>query len=235
MTAPVQQEQVALDRLITALAYAQSAQAAIDALTAFPDIAPGAVRLLFTIPQVRALLRVAPAAGAHEAVQATYRTNLTRRASYLAQAAHRITSGLARGPEAGLDAVDRERRYLAQHLQADAARTVAADQVAAQVRTLVRESRKTGSTWNGLLGWHAVMDARTSAECRRANGRNFDPAKLPRIGFPGSVHPHCRCRAVPPYDTHLRVENVKPDQADLTAAIRGRQAATGWQVRQLVP
>jgi len=44
-----------------------------------------------------------------------------------------------------------------------------------------------------LLGWHSVNDRRTSPECRAANRHNFRADDMPLIGFPGAVHPHCRC------------------------------------------
>lgn len=222
MTEPVEQERTDLERLITALAYAQSAQVAMDALEALAGVAKGAVRLLFTIPQLRGILRLAPTTGAHAAVQAIYRTNLIRRATYLAQAARRVTTALPRGQNAVLAALEAERRYLEQHLRADAQRTVAAQQVAAQARTLARQAKKGGSTWNGLVGWYAVMDERTSLDCRKANRRNFDPTRVPPIGYPGSVHPACRCRPGPPFATDKRVERVRPD---VSHSVLGRRKA----------
>jgi hypothetical protein len=44
-----------------------------------------------------------------------------------------------------------------------------------------------------LLGWNTVIDERTSAECRAADGKNYYATAMPDIGFPGSVHPACRC------------------------------------------
>jgi hypothetical protein len=50
----------------------------------------------------------------------------------------------------------------------------------------------------GLLSWHAVMDNRTTLECREANGKNFPADQMPVIGWPGAVHPYCRCSAGKP-------------------------------------
>ena len=50
-----------------------------------------------------------------------------------------------------------------------------------------------------LVGWKAVMDSRTSAECAAANGKNFPADRPPVIGWPGAVHPHCRCVPTKPY------------------------------------
>jgi uncharacterized protein with gpF-like domain len=49
-----------------------------------------------------------------------------------------------------------------------------------------------------LLGWNTVIDSHTSPECLAANGHNFRADHMPKIGYPGAVHPHCRCYAGPP-------------------------------------
>ena len=50
-----------------------------------------------------------------------------------------------------------------------------------------------------VLGWHTVIDARTSPECLRAAGHNFNADQMPAIGYPGMVHPNCRCFPGRPY------------------------------------
>lgn len=52
--------------------------------------------------------------------------------------------------------------------------------------------------WGDLLSWRAVLDGRTTAECRAAHGKNFRITSPPMIGLPGLVHPLCRCVAGPP-------------------------------------
>ena len=54
-------------------------------------------------------------------------------------------------------------------------------------------------TYGLLLGWHTVIDKRTSAECYWANGQNFHADQMPAIGYPGAVHPHCRCYPGAPF------------------------------------
>lgn len=44
-----------------------------------------------------------------------------------------------------------------------------------------------------LLGWRAVIDDRTTVDCREAHNKNFRASRPPRRGFPGAVHPRCRC------------------------------------------
>ncbi len=50
-----------------------------------------------------------------------------------------------------------------------------------------------------LLGWQSVLDDKTTPDCRWASGRNFRADRRPPLGWPGTVHPKCRCRAVPPF------------------------------------
>lgn len=229
MTAP-DADEPSVQQLISALAYAQSAQVVMDALVALPDMSAEGVRLLFLIPQVRALVRVHPHAGAHVITHRMHQHNLIRRAAYLAAAGYRMSTAARLGPSAQARAMAVERQWLQQHLAADAGRVVAADQVAATARQLAkRAQREPGFTWNGLLGWYATMDDRTSAECKKANGRNFDPVRIPPIGLPGTVHPHCRCRPGPPFPvgTDKRVEKVSP-------AREARRTESAWRVT-LVP
>jgi SPP1 gp7 family putative phage head morphogenesis protein len=61
------------------------------------------------------------------------------------------------------------------------------------------------------LGWYATMDDRTSHECAQANGKNFLIAKPPAIGWPGMVHPTCRCKAGPPHNTSKTVYGIRGD------------------------
>lgn len=82
-----------------------------------------------------------------------------------------------------------ERRYFKAHQDAQARRRVVSEQVDAAA-----------NRYGPLLGWRAQMDERTTGECRNANGRNFRADHRPAIGYPGTVHPHCRCEITAPYD-----------------------------------
>lgn len=104
------------------------------------------------------------------------------RAAYLLAAARRVQALIDAGMSRQ-DAVAAERRFAVAHRSAQANRrraAVAVDQQAARHGV--------------VLGWYARMDARTSAECAAANGKNFTATRPPLIGYPGAVHPHCRCR-----------------------------------------
>jgi Phage Mu protein F like protein len=117
------------------------------------------------------------------------RVNLMRRAQFTVSAAQRLSQDISRGistlqPIAtALNAgLQRERRFYGQHLMAIWNRQKAGSQ-----------ADSAAMTHGDLLGWHTVIDGRTSAECRQADGRNFYVGEMPKIGYPGMVHPHCRC------------------------------------------
>lgn len=119
----------------------------------------------------------------------TARENLLRRAQFALAAGRRVTRDLAAARSHGqplssalTTSVLRERRYFGQHLDAMWNRAKAAAQV-----------DSAAMSYGNLLGWNTVNDARTSAECRAADGKNFEATARPLIGWPGAVHPHCRC------------------------------------------
>lgn len=128
------------------------------------------------IPHVHppSLIPAGPASG-HVA-----RTEAVFQAAYLSEATKRLTLNANAG---------RERRYLAQHLDAARGRREAA-------ATVDRVAEQFGP----LLGWYAIRDTRTTSECRRAHGSNFAAARPPRIGYPGTLHGGaCRCVPGPPH------------------------------------
>jgi SPP1 gp7 family putative phage head morphogenesis protein len=59
-----------------------------------------------------------------------------------------------------------------------------------------------------IVGWYAHYDSKTSPACRLANGNNFDAMQGTVIGYPGSVHPHCRCFAGPPHPNGRWVDDI---------------------------
>lgn len=129
-----------------------------------------------------------PAAQAISIAQANFR------AAYLIAAAVRMQNNVNAGMQLR-DAVAAEARFYQLHLAAQANRRRAADAV----------DKEAGGDPDRLLIWRAKMDSRTSPECRAANGLTFTAATVPMIGYPGSVHPHCRCKAKKaPLGTHAR-------------------------------
>ncbi len=123
------------------------------------------------------------------------RLNTARRAQFVIASSVRVMDAMlaarARGEDveaAGMAQAERERRYYQMHLDAMWQRAKAA----AAVDMAALE-------YGQLLGWRAVLDSHTSPECATANGRNFYAARPPDIGYPGTVHPACRCRPVQPW------------------------------------
>lgn len=138
------------------------------------------------------------------------RLNQLRRAQFAVQAARRLmadevlASAHGQDPDAALRAgYTRENRYYGLHLQAIWNREKAAAQVDDAARS------------HGLLlGWYTVLDSHTSPECRAANRHNFRADAMPLIGYPGAVHPHCRCYPGAPY----RFASMLPSAAGARAA-----------------
>jgi hypothetical protein len=109
-------------------------------------------------------------------------------ALYLMRAAQRMQATVDSGASVS-NAMGTEARFYGMHILAQENRRRAASLVDL---TVAQEG-------SDLLGWKAVMDSRTSAECADANGKNFRASDPPLIGYPGAVHPRCRCRPVGPF------------------------------------
>lgn len=129
------------------------------------------------------------------ATMAMERANLQRRAMFVLSAAKRIGSDIVAARSQGRSVADslaaslkRERRFYAQHLLATWQRSQAGAQ-----------TDSAAMTYGLLLGWHTVKDTRTSADCLAADGKNFYADHMPLVGYPGAVHPHCRCQAGAPF------------------------------------
>lgn len=128
------------------------------------------------------------------------KTEALFRAAYVLAASRRVRAALKAGRSARAAMVP-EQRYFEQHLQAMQKRKDAAT-----------TTDRLAGRYGAKLGWHATLDSSTSPECRQANGRNFNVGERPAIGYPGSVHPSCRCKPGRPFSTALTVYDVKPDR-----------------------
>jgi hypothetical protein len=117
------------------------------------------------------------------------------RAAFLLNSSRRIEDAWRRGV-APADQAKREIHYWALHHKAAANRLAMARgvDVAAQ-------------SFGQVLGWYATLDDRTSTECRRAHGHNFRADQRPLIGWPGTVHPSCRCRPGVPFVNSVPVDS----------------------------
>lgn len=121
------------------------------------------------------------------AVKATVSTEHYFRATYTLEAARRIDASIKSGTPAA-SALQEERRFFLLHRQAADRRMEMARKV-----DIARER------FGDELGWYAKKDSRTTPECKAAHGKNFSALVMPRIGYPGTVHPRCRCLAGPPH------------------------------------
>jgi hypothetical protein len=151
-----------------------------------PGAMAGSLQVVFSFPPERTGV-------SGPATIATSRQNLIRRAQFVVASARRLTTAIIDGRSRGLSIpavlareIPAEHRYFGQHLQAIWNRATAAAQV-----------DSAALSYGDMLGWNTIHDSKTSAECRAADGKNFYATAMPLIGWPGAVHPHCRCYAGP--------------------------------------
>jgi hypothetical protein len=125
------------------------------------------------------------------AVEIAKRANLRYRAAFVIRALRRI----AAAPDKKL-ALKRELEFWQAHKKACERRL-----------TMARRTAWAQGRYGELLGWYSKMDARTTAECRAADHRNFHATQPPVIGYPGSVHMFCRCVPGPPFEGAKMVDD----------------------------
>jgi hypothetical protein len=136
----------------------------------------------------------------------TSRVNLARRAQYVIAAAKRVM-GAARDARAKGEPVSaairaqlaKERRWYEQHQAAMWNRATAAG-----------KTDMAALEHGNFLGWNTVIDERTSADCRAADGWNYYASSMPDISFPGSVHEHCRCFPSAPHPRGRLLPGSRP-------------------------
>jgi hypothetical protein len=153
-----------------------------------PDVVKAVAALFTSFPPPRL-------EGAGPATKHVIDLNWTRRAQFLLLSARRIDAAMARARSRGESVLgarraqlDAEARFYKQHLFAAQQRVAAAASIDGA-----------GSIWGPVLGWRAVMDSAVTPDCRAADGRNFWADTPPDIGWPGTVHPRCRCHPVRPF------------------------------------
>lgn len=143
----------------------------------------------------------------------TSRMNAARRAQYVIAASKRVLGAAREARAKGLpvrDAVraqlERERRFYELHQAAMWNRARAAGQ-----------TDMAAAEYGDLLGWNTVIDDHTSLECKVANGKNYRASRMPKIGFPGAVHPfvdafrghRIRVRQCSRFRYNARVQQIK--------------------------
>lgn len=93
----------------------------------------------------------------------------------------------------------REQHYLRLHNEAKQARRDAGD-----------AADRMAEIHGDILSWRAVRDGRTTPDCAAADGKNFSVSEPPLMGFPGGVHPYCRCTAGPPIEGAQTIPGERP-------------------------
>jgi len=180
-------DEQAVKFIAAALLIGASAQATAKTLAPMLAVPASALSPVLLLALAKAL--TPPRAGAKNATRISDEEEATFRAGYVWSAVNRILAG---------GSMENEQKFFNQHLDAGRNRHVRAQEV-----------DKAAKRYGPLLGWHAKMDSITSEECREANGRNFNVARVPEIGFPGTVHRHCRCKPGRPFNTSKSVYDVK--------------------------
>lgn len=156
-----------------------------------------------TVHRPNARLRGVEGARTHGVVREVRDNELYFRAAYIVAAAQRLDADLKRKLPLR-QALAKEKIYQRQHEKARRNRQETATQI-----------QKQAKTWGPLLGWYRdPLSEHSESECRDAHGHNFYANEGTVIGFPGSVHPHCHCKAGPPWpdggmvNDHVRLHKV---------------------------
>lgn len=84
--------------------------------------------------------------------------------------------------------LEKEKLFFALHQKARQRREAAA-----------RMIDEAADVYGPLLGWYAILDERTTADCRTRHGKNFRAKKKPRGGYPSQIHLNCRCSPGAPW------------------------------------
>lgn len=181
-------DEQAVKFIAAALLIGASAQATAKTLAPMLAVPAATLSPLLLMALSKAL--TPPRAGTKTATRLSDEEEATFRAGWVWSAVNRMLAG---------GNLKDEQKYFNQHMEAGRNRHARASEV-----------DKAAKRYGATLGWHAKMDSITSEECREANGRNFNVARVPEIGFPGTVHPKCRCKPGRPFNTSKSVYDVKP-------------------------
>jgi len=229
-TPPVEDE--ATEEVIAAVAVAllegESAAVIVDLIGELPGLVAGAVAPVFTergwfdwientagtfLPAVDADTPADRVRANDSTAAAGYQ------AAYLVTATVRLAEANATGDADTMRAAhDREDQLFDAHIAAQEQRAAAAEVLAAEI-----EDVDPDDDGEVLFGWHGEQGA-CEHGCREAHGRNFNALVRPRIGYPGQVHPNCKCSFGEPWNTTNRVDDIDP--ATREAQHMGKQIET---------
>lgn len=194
---PQQEDAKVITAIAGALAIGATPQATATTLSPLIGIPVPTLLVVLALAMSRPIsygigtLPSATASGESSALEATYR------AQYVLAASRRVAAAIA-GGASPVEAMKKERTFFDQHMNAVQNRQHSAVRIDQMARRFGPE-----------LGWYAKMDSLTSDECREANGKNFVVTRVPPIGYPGTVHPHCRCRPGKAFATSQTVYGIR--------------------------
>lgn len=114
-------------------------------------------------------------------------SELNYRAEYLLNAARRIQASLDAG------------QSIKQAIRTEGGNQRLHEKARRQRLDAVRETEHASKLYGNLLGWYLNPLLNNDSECIAANGNNFYAGLGTVIGYPGSVHPNCGCKAGPPF------------------------------------
>jgi HK97 family phage prohead protease len=136
-----------------------------------------------------------------------FEQQVNARASYLTRATRRLSDAYATGDQAVINkAKAAEDRFVTQHNDAVDNRAAAAKAMQTAVKGLTPND-----AGEILLGWYTDDGVNTCMRCHLADGTDFNALVPPPIGWPGTVHLHCHCKAGPAYETGERTEVIDPN------------------------
>ncbi|MGE5612692.1 MAG: hypothetical protein ACM3UO_00255 [Bacillota bacterium] len=127
---------------------------------------------------------------------------LMYRAAYLANAAKRLQTSLNEG-KTPREAITLEWPNFQAHEAARKNRQESMSRAQTMAATLGQKDEH-----GTLLGWYRSPFSNSETECRLADGNNFYYEDGTKIGYPGSVHPNCHCKAGPPIPGAPLVDDV---------------------------
>lgn len=194
-----QAEAIAL--IAGALAIRASAKATAERLATVLKVPLAILLPLIVLAQSKPMSYLSPISTPESAAAEGSSLEPAYRAHYVLAASRRVQQAIDRGVPRE-EALAAEQRYFNQHLRAVDARAQAA-------KVADAASKRYGPE----LGWYAILDSRTSPECREAHGKNFTVTRIPPIGYPGAVHPDCRCRPGKRHNTSQTVYGIRRDAA----------------------
>jgi HK97 family phage prohead protease len=215
VTEPLSPVDAAVEQTIAEVAAALLADAAVSEIVSLigelPGLSAAAVRPVFTAMRWttwvnQTVYDVIDGDSPPDIVRANDVDAAARaQAAYLVRGSLRVATAYATGDRTTIEKAEKlEQVYRNAHDAAQVQRAEAAEALAENLEISGDEPDTNGEI---LRGWDSEVRA-CDRGCQEAHGKNFNALIRPRIGYPGQVHPNCKCRSVAPWNTSARVDDV---------------------------